>query len=94
MTLLLEAATLSQRVAETSSRLAKIRELAAFLQKLERDEIPVAIAFMSGETRQGKLGVGHAALAAACGAAVSGQASLHLLDFPAQWDPKLGIHVT
>jgi len=52
----------SRRVAETPSRLAKIRALSGFLRTLAPDEIPIAIAFLSGDTRQGKLGVAYAAL--------------------------------
>ena len=64
MTLLAELAAVSRRVAETASRNAKIAELAACLRALAPGEIPVAISFLSGETRQGKLGVSHATLRA------------------------------
>jgi DNA ligase-1 len=60
--LLAETAAVSRRVSQTSSRLEKIRELAQHLRALEPDEIPVAIAYLSGETPQGKLGVAYAAL--------------------------------
>jgi ATP-dependent DNA ligase I len=62
MTLLATVAATSRRVSETASRLTKTRELAACLRALEPDEIPIAIAFLSGETRQGKLGVAYTAL--------------------------------
>ena len=62
MTLLAHLAAVSRRVSETASRLAKIDEIAACLRALGPDEIPIAIAFLSGETRQGKLGVSYAAL--------------------------------
>ena len=65
MTLLADVVRASARVAETPSRLAKIRELADCLQRLEPDEIDVAIPFLSGEIRQGKLSVGYAALQSA-----------------------------
>ena len=64
MTLLAQLAAASGRVSETASRRAKIAELAACLRGLAPDEIPIAIAFLSGETRQGKLGVAYAALRA------------------------------
>jgi DNA ligase-1 len=57
-----ELAATSREVAATSSRLAKIRALAGFLRRLAPDEIPSAIAFLSGETRQGRLGIAYAAL--------------------------------
>ncbi|MDB5866582.1 MAG: ATP-dependent ligase [Betaproteobacteria bacterium] len=65
----------SRRVSETSSRLAKIRELAACLRSVTPDEVPIAIAYLSGETCQGKLGVSHAALESArAGDAATGPA--------------------
>ena len=65
MTLLSELVRVSDQVAATSSRLAKIRELAEFLRPLERDEIAIALPYLSGEIRQGRLAVGYAALQAA-----------------------------
>jgi DNA ligase-1 len=62
MTLLADIAAASARVARTSSRLAKIREIAGCLRSVEADEIPIAIAFLTGEPRQGKLGVAYATL--------------------------------
>ncbi|MGH8663261.1 MAG: ATP-dependent DNA ligase [Burkholderiales bacterium] len=62
MALFAELAATSRDVAGTSSRLAKIRALAAFLRTLAPDEIPIAIAFLSGETRRGRLGIAYAAL--------------------------------
>jgi DNA ligase 1 len=62
MTLFAELAATSRNVAGTSSRLTKISELAGFLRTLAPDEIPIAIAFLSGETRQGRLGIAYAAL--------------------------------
>jgi DNA ligase-1 len=55
----------SRRVADTSGRLAKIEQLAALLRRAAPEEIETAIAFLSGAPRQGRIGVGHAALAAA-----------------------------
>ena len=55
----------SRRVAETAGRHAKIDVLAAVLRGAAGDEIDVAIAFLSGSVRQGRVGVGYAALAAA-----------------------------
>jgi DNA ligase-1 len=55
----------SARVAATSSRLSKIRELADCLRSAGPHEAPVAIAFLSGQPRQGKLGIALATLQAA-----------------------------
>jgi DNA ligase-1 len=59
-----ELVTASNDVASTPGRLAKTARLAALLGQLDRDEIPVAIAFLSGTTRQGRIGVGGARLQA------------------------------
>ncbi len=62
MTRLADLVTTSQQVAGTSGRLAKVAALATLLRRLEPDEIEIAVAYLSGETRQGKLGLGYAAL--------------------------------
>jgi DNA ligase 1 len=62
VTLLAEVAGTSARVAETPSRLAKVRELATCMRQLEPGEIEIAIPYLSGEIRQGKLSVGFGAL--------------------------------
>jgi len=65
MTLLADATAVSTRIAATASRLEKGRELADFLRRLEPDEIAIAVAWLTGETRQGKLGVAYSAIHAA-----------------------------
>ncbi|HUQ74089.1 MAG TPA: ATP-dependent DNA ligase [Burkholderiales bacterium] len=65
MTLLAELVRVSEQVAGTASRLAKIRALADFLKPLAQDEIAIALPFLSGDTRQGRLTVGLATLQAA-----------------------------
>jgi DNA ligase-1 len=62
MTRLASVVETSRRVAETSSRSAKIEALAACLRELAPEEIEIGVAFLSGETRQGKLGIGYATL--------------------------------
>jgi len=62
MTMLFELVETSRRVAATPSRKAKVAELAALLRKLDDDEIATAVAFLSGETPQGRSGVGYALL--------------------------------
>ena len=52
----------SQRVADTSKRLEKIDLLAMLLAQLEPDEVEIVVAFLSGATRQGRIGVGYATL--------------------------------
>ena len=52
----------SRCVAETSRRLEKVTLLAEFLRRLEPEEIPIAISYLSGNLRQGKIGIGYAVL--------------------------------
>ena len=54
----------SERVAETSRRLEKIELLATLLKQLNGDESEIAVAFLCGYTRQGRIGVGYATLRA------------------------------
>jgi DNA ligase-1 len=55
-------AATSAVVATTSSRLAKIELLASCLVPLSPAEVPVAVAYLSGELPGGALGVGWAAM--------------------------------
>jgi len=81
VTLLAEVVHASARVAETPSRLAKVRELALCMRQLEPDEIEIAIPYLSGEIRQGKLSIGYAALQSARSAArVSATLTLREVD--------------
>ena len=52
----------SERIAQTSKRLEKTDLLASLLKQLAPDEIETAVAFLSGATRQGRIGIGHATL--------------------------------
>jgi DNA ligase-1 len=69
MTSLTQLVETSARVGASSSRLAKVRELAAQLQELSPQEIEVGAHYLAGEAPQGRFGVGYAALRAAAGAA-------------------------
>jgi ATP-dependent DNA ligase I len=60
--LLAEIAGVSQAVAATSARLAKIGALAAALREAGPLEVPIAVAYLSGELPQRQVGVGWAAL--------------------------------
>ena len=57
----------SRRVAETSRRLEKIDPIAALLRQLHSEEIEIAVAFLAGQTRQGRIGIGYSTLRAALG---------------------------
>jgi DNA ligase-1 len=52
----------SRRVAETSKRLEKIDLLARLLKQLHPEEIEIVVAFLTGRTRQGRMGIGYGAL--------------------------------
>jgi DNA ligase 1 len=61
----------SARVTEVSGRLAKIGHLADALRRAGPEEIDIAVSYLSGEPRQGRIGVGYAALREAMGEASS-----------------------
>jgi DNA ligase-1 len=52
----------SAAVRSTRSRLRKIEHLATLLRHLEPDEVAIAAAYLAGEPRQQKLGVGYASV--------------------------------
>ena len=58
MTLFADVVATSGAVAATRSRAAKVTALAELLGRLEPDEIAVAVGFLTGEPRQGRIGVG------------------------------------
>ncbi len=60
--LLAEIAGVSRAVATTSARLAKIEALAAALRQAGPLEVPIAVAYLSGELPQRQIGVGWATL--------------------------------
>jgi ATP-dependent DNA ligase I len=60
--LLAEIAEVSQAVGATSARLAKIGLLAGALREAGPLEVPIAVAYLSGELPQRQIGVGWAAL--------------------------------
>jgi len=69
----------SSSVAAASSRLAKIGLLADLLRHLAADEIEIAIGMLSGEPRQGRIGIGYATLWAAKDSPASETPGLPLL---------------
>ncbi|MFL6665064.1 MAG: ATP-dependent DNA ligase [Rhizobacter sp.] len=84
-TLLAAVVDASARVAETSSRLAKRDAIAACLRSADADEVEIAVAYLSGETRQGRIGIGYATLAALRGSPAA-QPALTLRDVDATLD--------
>jgi DNA ligase-1 len=62
VSLLDEIARTSVEVASTSSRLKKIEQLSSVLARLNPDEVPIAVAYLSGALPHGSIGVGWASL--------------------------------
>jgi DNA ligase-1 len=60
--LLSELVRTSDAVSLASGRRVKIDEIAGLLRRASPGEVPVAVAFLSGELRQRQIGVGYAAL--------------------------------
>lgn len=69
----------SSQVSATTKRLEKIDLLASLLKRLQPQEIEIAVAYLSGTTRQGRIGIGYAAIRDAESAA-SETPTLELLD--------------
>ena len=76
----------SAAVAGTSGRLEKISRLAALLTRLSSDEVPIAVGFLIGWPKQGRLGVGWASVAAARETDAAAAAALELADVDAVFD--------
>jgi DNA ligase 1 len=62
MALLAEIVATSMRVAETRARSTKTRLLAELLRALPAPELEVAVLYLSGDIRQGRIGIGPAML--------------------------------
>jgi DNA ligase 1 len=62
-----ELVVTSSRIAATSKRLEKIAVLADLLKRLSPEEVEIAVSFLSGTTRQGRIGIGYSSLQSAFG---------------------------
>ena len=80
---LAELVAASQAVAGTSGRLEKIDRLANLLGRLAPDDIEIAVAFLSGSLRQGRVGIGGAVLSSARDASRAETPTLTLADVDA-----------
>jgi len=76
MTLLADLVGASRHVADTPGRNAKVAELAACLRRLAPAEIEIAVAYLSGEPRQGRSGIGYSLLRDAHPGVAAGAPSL------------------
>ena len=77
-----DVVTASGAVTATAGRLEKVGHLAALLERAAPDEMAIAVAFLSGTLRQGRIGVGGARLRA-LEAAPASSPSLTLADVDA-----------
>jgi DNA ligase-1 len=77
---LVDLVTTSAAVAGVSGRRDKTARLADLLARLDSDDVEPAIAFLSGTTRQGRLGVGYAAIQGASDVAPAERPTLELRD--------------
>jgi DNA ligase-1 len=62
VTLFADIVCASEAVAATSSRSAKVATLAKLLATLDAEEVPICVGFLSGVPRQGRVGIGYAAI--------------------------------
>jgi DNA ligase 1 len=83
--LLADLVATSDAVAATPARLRKIDALASLLQSLEPSEIEPAVGFLTGEPRQGRVGIGWATMAS-LGDARASTAVLSIRDVDAAVD--------
>src|SRR5262245_51416495 len=65
----------SGAVTQTSGRLEKIGHLSDLLKRVPADEIEIAIAFLSGTLRQGRIGIGWATISESLGRRTFGETS-------------------
>ena len=79
-------AAISRAVAGTAGRLEKVGHLADLLARVPPDEIPIVIAFLSGEPRQGRMKIGGAVLSGLRGTPPAGAPRLELRDVDALFD--------
>ncbi len=76
----------SGAVSRTASRLEKIGLLADLLARLPHEDIAIAVPFLSGELRQGRLGIGAAQLTVMRAVPAADAASLDLADVDQTFD--------
>jgi DNA ligase 1 len=83
MTLLAQLVGVSRRISATSTRLGKVRELAALLRTLPDEETALAVHYLSGEIPQGRIGIGYALLQQAGAGAAASESSLSIAEVDA-----------
>ncbi len=81
----------SRRVGETSGRLEKIGHIASCLRRAEPEVVETVVALLAGQPRQGKVGIGYAALKSAWGEPAAAQPSLTVQELDAFLDRILAV---
>jgi DNA ligase-1 len=94
MSLLRDVVQTWKHIAQTSSRTAKVRALTAALQSMDPQQIEVGVLYLSGNTRQGKSGVGYAMLQSAMAADAPAASVLTLLEVDQQLEELAAIRGT
>ena len=89
--LLAEVVATARAVAATPARNAKIALIADLLKRLAPGEVPAAIGFLSGEPRQGRVGIGWATAWRASDAKPAAEPTLEIVDLDAFFDRVLEI---
>src|ERR1700693_5878661 len=79
----------SAAVAGTPGRLDKISKLADLFKRVPPDDLPIAIGFLTGWPRQGRLGVGWATVASAQDDQAAMESTLDLRDVDSVFDRLL-----
>src|SRR3954453_19568677 len=78
MTRLADLVTASQELSGTSSRSRKVAILAELLGRLSPNEVAIAVGFLSGVPRQGRVGIGYS--------------TIYGVDAAAPADPSIALH--
>jgi DNA ligase-1 len=86
-----ELVRVSAAVAGTPGRLDKISKLAALFAALPPEDVPIAIGFLTGWPRQGRLGVGWATVASARDREAATTSTLELHDVDVAFDRLLSV---
>jgi DNA ligase-1 len=83
---LVELVAVSAAVAGTPARLEKVSHLAGFLRQLSEPDVAVAITFLTGTLRQGRIGTGGVAIREAADVPGAASAALELQDVDAVFE--------
>jgi ATP-dependent DNA ligase I len=86
-----ELVQVSAAVAATPGRLEKVSKLASLLTRLEPDEVPVAIGFLTGWPHQGRIGVGWATVASARDHVPAAEPTLELRDVDRAFEQLISV---